>query len=424
MSHTIPSQLQFTTVRDFSLRHSLPDDGRRGTWIGRAWLPSAHSPSGIAGPHLITVRNAEVIELSSHFATMADVARHPAPTAAVQAASGRVVCTLDELLDNSLFYRQPADIRQAERPCLLSPNDIQAIKACGVTFAASLMERVIEEKALGDPAKAEAVRAAVQRAIGDDLRNIEPGSPATRELKQQLIAEGIWSPYLEVGIGPDVEVFTKSQPLSAIPHGSQLGVLATSAWNNPEPEVAFLVSPDGRFLGATLANDVNLRDYEGRSALLLGKAKDQNGTCPIGPLFRLFDDSFSLEDAANTEVSLSITGEDGFSSQGVNRMSQMSRSLDSIIRQVCNRAHQYPDGLTIMCGTMFAPTEDRDEPGMGFTHHIGDRVEIAAPQLGTLVNWVNHCDQIPPWQYGMADLLTFQLERQRALQIQTAGEEV
>lgn len=397
----------YSTVTGYSLRDCLPNECREGTWIGRAWLPESFSPSGIAGPHIITVRDAEIVELSQYFLSMADVAKHPKPAEAVQQAKGEVICSLYELLDNSVFYKVPADIRNAQYPCLLAPNDIQAIKACGVTFAASLMERVIEEKALGDPAKAEAIRTTVHDVIGDSLKDIEPGSEKSQRLKEKLIEQDIWSPYLEVGIGPDVEVFTKSQAMSAIPCGAQLGVLATSHWNNPEPEVAFLVSPQGEFLGAALANDVNLRDYEGRSSLLLGKAKDQNGTCPIGPMFRLFDDSYQLEDAARTEVKLSITGEDGFHSSGANIMSEISRSVDSIIKQVCNRSHQYPDGIAIMLGTMFAPTEDRGEAGMGFTHKVGDRVEISSPQLGKLVNWVNYCHEIPEWNYGISDFLQF-----------------
>lgn len=400
----------FKTVKNYSLRDCLPNEGREGTWIGRAWLPAPYSPLGVAGPYVITVKDAQVIELSSVFSNMTDVARHQAPAEAVKNASGSVVCSLNELLDNSLFHKLPNDLNDVMHPCLLAPNDIQAIKACGVTFAASLMERVIEEKALGDPAKADAIRAIVNDAIGDNLKDIEPGSAKAQKLKEQLIAQDIWSPYLEVGIGPDVEVFTKSQPMSAIACGAQLGILSTSEWNNPEPEIAFLVSPNGQFLGAALANDVNLRDYEGRSSLLLGKAKDQNGTCPIGPMFRLFDDTFSIDDAANAAVSLTITGEDDFVSSGANIMSEISRSLDSIIAQVCNQSHQYPDGIAIMLGTMFAPTEDRGEPGMGFTHKVGDRVEISSPKLGKLVNWVNYCDEIPPWNYGIADFMQFSID--------------
>ena len=403
----------YQTVQNISLQDSLPNNGQEGTWLGRAWLPAGFSPSGIAGPHVITIRGEDIVELSSSFKTIADVTRHPEPTAAVQQATGNTVCRVSELFDNSLFHQVPENIADADKPVLLAPNDIQAIKAAGVTFAASLIERVIEERALGDAAKAEEIRAIVHSAIGDNLQDIVPGSEQAQALKEKLIAEGIWSQYLEVGIGPDTEVFTKSQPMSAIAHGSQLGILATSGWNNPEPEIAFLVSPEGKFIGATLANDVNLRDYEGRSALLLGKAKDQNGSCPIGPMFRLFDHTYSLADAANAEVSLTITGEDGFVSSGANIMSEISRTPGSIIAQVCNRSHQYPDGLTIMLGTMFAPTEDRAEPGMGFTHKVGDRVEISSPKLGKLVNWVNYCDQIPTWHYSTADLINFLLQVQQ-----------
>ena len=410
------SLAHYKTVKDYSLQPTLPDQCREGTWVGRAWLPADYSPTGIAGPHVISVRDAQVIELSDTFDTLAALVRMDNPVQAVQQAQGRQVCSLQALLDASLFYNQPADITQAEHPCLLAPNDTQAIKACGVTFAVSMLERVIEERAMGDPKQAEAIRTLVQQNIGNDLHGLVPGSETAMSLKEELISAGIWSQYIEVGIGPDAEVFTKSQPLSAITSGAQLGVLASSEWNNPEPEIALLVTPDARMIGATLGNDVNLRDYEGRSALLLGKAKDQNGTCCLGPLFRLFDDSFSLEDVKAADITLSITGEDNFQSTGVNQMSQISRTPESIIEQVCNRSHQYPDGLVLYLGTMFAPTEDRGEAGLGFTHKVGDRVEISSPKLGTLVNWVNYCHEIPAWQYGITDLINFVVQTRMAKQ--------
>lgn len=397
----------FQTVEGVSLSHSLPNDCNEGTWVGRAWLPQDNSPHGIAGPYVITVRDGQVIELSEHFLTLADLIRQPEPVQAITNATGKVICSLDQLLENSLFYNQVDDVKQLTKPCLLAPNDVQSIKACGVTFAVSMIERVIEERAMGDASKADEIRQIVHNNVGTDFTDLVPGSPQAMALKQELIKSGVWSQYLEVGIGPDVEVFTKGQPMSAINTGAQLGVLETSDWNNPEPEIALLVTPEAKIIGATLGNDVNLRDYEGRSALLLGKAKDQNGTCCLGPLFRLFDETFSLEDVKTAEVALSITGEDGFVSQGSNKMSQISRTPESIIEQVCNRSHQYPDGLVLFLGTMFAPSEDRTEAKLGFTHKVGDRVEISSAKLGTLVNWVNHCHVIPQWRYGLTELMDF-----------------
>ena len=394
----------YNTVKEFSLQGCIPSD--QGTWLGRAWLPASQSPLGVAGPVVITVRQDSVLALTDHYLTIADVLADNNAVHTINHAKGHLICSLSEILDNSLFYQRESQLSDQSKPVLLSPNDIQSIKACGVTFAASMLERVIEERALGDPTKAEAIRAMVHETVGD-IGSIVPGSDQAMALKQQLIEQGMWSQYLEVGIGPDVEVFTKGQPMSAIACGQELGVLATSQWNNPEPEIALLINAQGKCLGAALANDVNLRDYEGRSALLLGKAKDQNGASPIGPLFRLFDADFTLEDAMNAEITLTITGEDGFVSQGANIMSQISRTPEDIIKQVCNTSHQYPDGITMMLGTMFAPTDDRHEPGMGFTHEIGDRVEISTPKLGKLVNWVNHCHQIPRWQYGIKELMNF-----------------
>src|SRR5690606_27366505 len=105
---------------------------------------------------------------------------------------------------------------------------------------------------------------------------------------------GVWSQYLEVAIGKDAEIFTKTQPMASVGFGAQIGIHPESHWNNPEPEVVLAVARTGKIRGATLGNDVNLRDYEGRSALLLGEAKDQNASCAIGPFIRLFDETFSL----------------------------------------------------------------------------------------------------------------------------------
>lgn len=396
-------------LNNFSLQNSLPDQCSQGTWLGRAWLPAEFSCLGLAGPHLMTVQDGQVFDLGKEISSVTQVLEHTAPVELIKSASRHAVCTLDELLDNSFFQ----NTRELSAPCLLSPVDVQAVKACGVTFVASLMERIIEEKAFGDPAKADEIRQIIHDHLGGNLREISPGSPEIQPLKEKLVELGIWSGYLEVGIGPDPEVFTKCQPLSSIGHGAELGVLATSQWNNPEPEVAILVTPDGKIIGATLGNDVNLRDYEGRSALLLGKAKDQNGSCPVGPLIRLFDESFSLDDVRDAEISLAITGNDGFTCSAVSKMNEISRDPEEIMTHILNSSHQYPDGLLVFLGTMFAPTDDRDEAGLGFSHKPGDRVDISTPKLGRLTNWVNHCDKIPPWVYGISEWTRFQIAANR-----------
>lgn len=288
---------------------------------------------------------------------------------------------------------------------LLAPCDLQAIKAAGVTFAGSMIERVIEERAKGDPARAEAIRTELAGILGGSLRGVQPGSEAAATVKAKLQAVGMWSQYLEVGIGPDAEVFTKAPPMAAVGCGAEIGVHPKSSWNNPEPEVVLAVNSRGRICGATLGNDVNLRDVEGRSALLLGKAKDNNASAAIGPFFRLFDDRFTLETVRTLRVDLEIRGEDGFFLQDHSDMGQISRPPEEIAAQTLNRSHQYPDGFVLYLGTMFAPTKDRDAPGHGFTHHRGDRVTIASEHLGRLVNTVQPCDEIAPWTFGTRALM-------------------
>lgn len=288
---------------------------------------------------------------------------------------------------------------------LLAPCDLQAIKAAGVTFAGSMVERVIEERAKGDPARAEAIRAELAGILGGSLRGVRPGSAAAAEVKARLQAAGMWSQYLEVGIGPDAEVFTKAPPMAAVGCGSEIGVHAKSAWNNPEPEVVLAVNSGGRICGASLGNDVNLRDVEGRSALLLGKAKDNNGSAAIGPFIRLFDGNFTLQTVESLRVGLQIKGADGFLLQDHSDMGQISRPPAEIVAQTLNRSHQYPDGFVLYLGTMFAPTKDRDAPGQGFTHHRGDRVIISSGPLGMLANTVQPCDEIAPWTFGTRALL-------------------
>lgn len=372
----------------------LPEDWRGATLVGRAWNPA------IAGPCVITLRHGMVVDVTRHWPTVADLLDTPDPAAALQEADGEALAPVEALLANS-----GADSRDPQKPWLLAPCDLQAVKAAGVTFARSMLERVIEEQTKGDPAAAEGVRKLIVAEIGDDLRAVKPGSDAALRLKQALMARGLWSQYLEVGIGPDAEIFTKAQPMSAVGCGAEIGIHPISSWNNPEPEIVLAVSPAGRIVGASLGNDVNLRDVEGRSALLLGKAKDNNGSCAIGPFIRLFDASFTLEDVRQAELSLTVEGEDGFRLDGRSSMAEISRDVTDLAAQTIGANHQYPDGLVLFTGTLFAPVEDRDAPGQGFTHKVGDLVTITSAKLGRLVNRVNRTDRIPPWEFGTRALM-------------------
>lgn len=373
-----------------TLQETLSPDG---AYLGRIWRP------GI-GPALITLRDAEVFDITSAQApTTRDLLEKDTPADFVRAASGERVCTWAELEAASTHASGPDDLR------LLAPCDLQAIKACGVTFARSMLERVIEERAAGDPGRAEAIRAKVATLIGDSLRDLVPGSEDAARVKSVLQGEGLWSQYLEVGIGPDAEVFTKAQPLSAVGHGAEIGLHPISNWNNPEPEIVLAVASSGEVKGAALGNDVNLRDVEGRSALLLGKAKDNNAAAAIGPLIRLFDSDFTLQDVRAAQVSLRVEGEDGFVLSGHSSMRQISRDPADLVAQTCGAHHQYPDGFMLYLGTMFAPIEDRDTEGAGFTHHENDIVTISAPGLGTLINRVTLSTKAPPWTFGAAALM-------------------
>jgi fumarylacetoacetate (FAA) hydrolase family protein len=348
---------------------------------------------------VVTVRDGRVIDITARAAPLVrDICEMDDPARYVQAAKGRDLGPVGTLM--------AAAVGDHSVPHLLAPCDLQAVKACGVTFAGSMVERVIEERAAGDPARAEAIRARVGAVIGDSLRNIRPGSPEAMAVKAALIAEGLWSQYLEVGIGPDAEVFSKAQVLSAVGHGARIGLHPISKWNNPEPEIVLAVSSRGRIVGATLGNDVNLRDVEGRSALLLSKAKDNNGSCAIGPFIRLFDGSYTLDDVRRAELSLLVEGEDGFVLRGRSSMSQISRDPEDLVAQTVGRHHQYPDGLVLFLGTLFAPTDDRGEKGAGFTHHLGDVVSISAEGLGTLRNRVDLSTTCPEWTFGVRALMT------------------
>ena len=374
---------------------SLPADREHATLIGRVFLPA------FDGPVLVGVRGDELVDLSPVAPTSSALLNLADPVAAIRAAGVLPrIAALAEVLANSA-----EDVRAPALPWLLAPCDLQAIKAAGVTFVASMLERVIEEQARGDPAKAEGVRRAIVAVIGDDLASVRPGSPAAARLKDALIAQGAWSQYLEVGIGPDAEIFTKSQPMSAVGTGAEIGIHPKSEWNNPEPEIVLAIGSHGRTLGATLGNDVNLRDFEGRSALLLGKAKDNNASCAIGPFIRLFDDRFGIDDVRGCELAMRVDGPDGFALDGSSSIAMISRDPLDLAAQAIGPNHQYPDGLVLFLGTMFAPTKDRHGPGQGFTHVIGDIVTVATPKLGALVNRVNHSDRIAPWTMGVGALM-------------------
>ncbi|MEQ9329169.1 MAG: fumarylacetoacetate hydrolase family protein [Rhodospirillales bacterium] len=370
----------------------LEADDLAGTFVGRVWRPD------VSGPSVVTLRDGEVVDITSRAAPLvADICEMDDPAGYVRTAPGETLGTATELAAN-----RPGNFA---KPHFLAPCDMQAVKACGVTFARSMVERVIEEKAAGNPQRAEEIRGKVGEAIGGSLRNIKAGSEEAARVKQALIAEGLWSMYLEVGIGPDAEVFSKAQVLSSVGPGAEVGLHPISTWNNPEPEVVLTVSPSGRIVGAALGNDVNLRDVEGRSALLLSKAKDNNASCAIGPMIRLFDAGFGLDDVRRAELDMSVTGEDGYLLKGHSSMKEISRDPEDLVRQAMGRHHQYPDGLMLFLGTLFAPTEDRDRPGEGFTHKMGDVVRISSPGLGTLENTVRLSTECMEWTFGARALM-------------------
>lgn len=369
----------------------MPD----GVLVGRARLP------GQSLPRVVTVRDGQVIDITSKTApTVRDVCEMEDAAGYVTGAAGTPIGSVDELIENS----RAAGLDES-RPSLLSPIDLQAVKAAGVTFVVSMLERVLEEQARGDKARADELRKDILGLIGTELSQLVPGSETAMKVKQTLIERGAWSQYLEVGIGPDPEVFTKCQPMASVGFGADVGVLPISEWNNPEPEVAVVVNSRGTIVGATLGNDVNLRDVEGRSALLLGKAKDNNASASLGPFIRLFDGEFSIETVKNAQIDLKVTGEDGFVLEGSSNMAEISRSPESLVESTHGRHHQYPDGFVLYCGTMFAPVKDRGGAGKGFTHKPGDIVSISTPSLGTLTNRVQLATECPEWTYGTSHLM-------------------
>lgn len=373
----------------------LPDDHQNATLVGRIWLPA------VAGPCLVRVEDDQLFDITSTEApTMRDLLEMDHPAAFVSAQAGTPVGSLSEIAANSWSRR--GDHNEAH---LLAPFDLQAVKACGVTFAQSIIERVIEEKAKGDASQAEAIRARCIDILGSSLTAVKAGSEEAQAVKQALIEADMWSQYLEVGIGPDAEVFTKAQPMSSVGWGAEVGLHPVSEWNNPEPEIVLAVNSRGEVKGVTLGNDVNLRDVEGRSALLLGKAKDNNASSSLGPFIRLFDDGYGIDDVRRAELTLEVTGEDGFALRGQSSMAQISRDPLDLVGQTCGSHHQYPDGFCLYLGTLFAPVQDRRAAGAGFTHEVGDVVRIMEPRLGCLQNQVNLSPACPPWQFGTAALM-------------------
>jgi fumarylacetoacetate (FAA) hydrolase family protein len=373
---------------------TLPRDAADAMLAGRVWRPD------VSGPSVVVLRGGDLVDVSSSFPTMRDLCEAPDPAAALRAVKGEVLGTLDKILANT-----PPDNRDDAKPWLLAPIDLQAIKAAGVTFAVSMLERVIEERARGNPAAAAEIRMEIGRLVGHDLSKLKPGSDEAAKLKDVLIAQGTWSQYLEVGIGPDAEIFTKAQPMASVGTGMDAGIHPVSNWNNPEPEVVLVIASTGKIVGATLGNDVNLRDVEGRSALLLSKAKDNNASAAVGPFIRLFDGGFSLDTVRKMNVSLRVEGEDGFVMTGASNIARISRDPADLVSQLIGKHHYYPDGAVLYLGTLFAPIDDRGAPGKGFTHHGGDIVTVAAPELGALVNRVRRTDECEPWRYGVSHLM-------------------
>ena len=378
-----------------SVQECLPKNPAEAVLVGRAWVPAED------GPSVIGVRGAEAVDLTRTHPTVSNLLNVATPKdvrAAIQRAPG--LASVEQLVANSIEGH-----RDRTKPWLLAPCDLQAVKASGVTFIGSLLERVIEERARGNPALADGARKEIQAIVGPDLRGIRPGSPEAARVKDVLVAKGMWSQYLEVGIGPDAELFTKCPPMAPVGVGARVGIHPASVWNNPEPELVLVINSAGTIVGVSLGNDVNLRDVEGRSALLLGRAKDNNASCAIGPFIRVLDDAFTLDAARGVSFVTEVHGPDGFHITHTTHVREIGRDLADLASQTRSRYHHYPDGVVLFVRTMFTPLDDRGAPGSGFTHQVGDVVSIAAPEIGTLKNEVVHCDEAEPWTFGTGALM-------------------
>jgi fumarylacetoacetate (FAA) hydrolase family protein len=372
----------------------LPDDAEDAILIGRVWDPATQ------GPRVVYVRGEQVFDLTPEVRTVAELLDQEDPAGTVLRRTDAPRWELAEIVEASVR-------KDRNRPHLLAPIDLQVIKACGVTFVESMIERVIEERCGGDFNRAAEVRKTVAEVLGGSLASLRPGSEQAQAAKKVLVAQGMWSQYLEVGLGPDPEVFTKGPVLSAVGYGSGIGIPSFSSWNNPEPELVLILDSAGQVRGATLGNDVNLRDVEGRSALLLGMAKDNNASCAMGPLIRLFHGDFTLESLRREEITLTVEGEDGYRMEGRNSLARISRPFEDLISAARGRHHQYPDGFALFTGTLFAPTQDRDAQGLGFTHKDGDVVTINSPRLGSLINQTEQTEQMEPWTFGITALFSY-----------------
>ncbi len=379
-----------------NLKDTIKDIDENANLVGRVWVPG--NPSG---PCVVLIKNKEAIDITKIFPTTTNLFEYDNPIEKINGKNNLIsLGNIDDIIQNT-----PIEERDAKKPWLLSPCDLQAIKAAGVTFVSSMLERVIEEKARGDWSAAQEIRNKISSLIGNNLSEIKPGSRDALKVKDLLIKQNLWSQYLEVGIGSDAEIFTKSQPMSSVGNGFEIGILEDSNWNNPEPEVVLAVNSKNKIIGATLGNDVNLRDYEGRSALLLGKAKDNNASCALGPFIRLFENNFNLENIKNFEIAVKINGLDGFKHEEIYSMKEISRDPEDLVNQCSSKNHNYPDGLMLFLGTMFTPFMDREQPGKGFTHKIGDIVTVHTKEIGSLNNRINYSHLCEPWNFGTSALL-------------------